>query len=103
MIKASDLRSIGQVEQVEEEMHVLSALHHPHIVHLREMHFARATSTFTFVMDLASGGTLAEYLSSQARALIRCPRTLPLLPSLFSPITPPAHLLTSSNHDSKVI
>jgi len=80
MIKASDLKSIGQIEQIEDEMNALSALHHPHIVHLREMHFAKATSTFNFVMDLAAGGTLAEYSASQACFLTPPPFPGPSLP-----------------------
>ena len=65
MVKANNLRSITQIEQIEEEMTLLSTLNHPNIVRLREMHFSRSTSTFSFVMDLADGGTLAEYLKTQ--------------------------------------
>ena len=67
MIGASNLRSIGQLEQLQDEITVLSSLHHPNIVRLREMHFSRATATFHFVMDLASGGSLADHTATLVR------------------------------------
>lgn len=66
MINSSKLSSIGAIEQLQDEMTVLSALHHPNIVRLRELHYVKPT--FYFVMDLATGGSLAEYLALQVRA-----------------------------------
>ena len=65
VVKAANLKSITQIEQTEAEISLLASLNHPNIVRVREMQFSKPTATFSFVMDLAEGGTLAEYTSRQ--------------------------------------
>ncbi|KAK9815615.1 hypothetical protein WJX72_006892 [[Myrmecia] bisecta] len=62
-IDASSFRSIAQIEQVQDEINVLSGLKHPNIIRLLDMHFA--ANIFYFVMEFASGGSLIEYVRKQ--------------------------------------
>ena len=62
-VDASRFRSIGAIEQVQDEISMLSSLKHANIIALRSMHFA--ANTFYFVMDVASGGSLADYTAKQ--------------------------------------
>lgn len=63
MVDASNFRSISQIEQVQEEISVLSTLKHPHIIRLMDMHFA--SNIFYFVMEYASGGSLVDFMRRQ--------------------------------------
>ena len=47
-VDASRFRSISEIEQIQEEMNVLSSLKHPHIIRLIEIHFIN--SVFFLVM-----------------------------------------------------
>jgi serine/threonine protein kinase len=48
MVDGSQFRSIGEIEQMQEEMNVLSSLKHPNIIRLLEVHFTN--NVFFLVM-----------------------------------------------------
>ncbi|KAL4451618.1 hypothetical protein ABPG75_007280 [Micractinium tetrahymenae] len=56
-------RSIAELEAAQAEAALLSALRHRHIVRLHAVHFH--PTALHFVMEYASGGTLARLLSSR--------------------------------------
>lgn len=62
-VDASKFRSIADIEQMEEEMRVLSALKHPYIIRLLDVSFSN--QTFFLVMEYASGGSLVKYIYNQ--------------------------------------
>ncbi|WIA17250.1 hypothetical protein OEZ85_014123 [Tetradesmus obliquus] len=62
-VDATRFHSIGEIEQVQEEMAVLAQLRHPNIIRLQEVVFAG--SCFYFMMEYASGGSLAGHLAAQ--------------------------------------
>lgn len=60
ILDATRFRSISEIEQVQEEMSVLSSLKHPHIIRLYEVLFI--ANVFYLVMELGSGGSLMTYV-----------------------------------------
>eukprot|EP00877_Chromochloris_zofingiensis_P009791 jgi/Chrzof1/5065/Cz15g10150.t1 len=62
-VDATRFRSIGEIEQIQEEIAVLANLKHPNIIRLLEVHFVN--SMFFFVMEWASGGSLVRHIYSQ--------------------------------------
>lgn len=62
-VDASTFRSIAQIDQIQDEISVLSGLKHPNIIRLLDMHFAN--NTFYFVMEYAAGGDLVGYVKKQ--------------------------------------
>jgi serine/threonine protein kinase len=62
-VDATRFRSISEIEQVQEEMAVLAQLRHPNIIKLHEVAFAGGC--FYFVMEYASGGSLAASMAGQ--------------------------------------
>lgn len=65
-VDASSFRSIAQIDQIQDEISVLSGLKHPNIIRLLDMHFAN--NTFYFVMEYAAGGDLVGYVKKQVHA-----------------------------------
>nr|AML77961.1 putative LOV domain-containing protein [Dunaliella salina] len=59
-VDGSQFRSISEIEQMQEEMNVLSSLKHPNIIRLIEVHFTN--NVFFLVMEFASGGSLVKYI-----------------------------------------
>ncbi len=67
-VDASNFRSIAQIDQIQDEISVLSGLKHPCIIRLLDMHFTN--NIFYFVMEYAAGGCLVDYVRKQVgRAL----------------------------------
>mmetsp|Transcript_33534 Transcript_33534/g.74200 ORF Transcript_33534/g.74200 Transcript_33534/m.74200 type:complete len:874 (-) Transcript_33534:546-3167(-) len=64
-VDASRFRSISEIEQIQEEMNVLSSLKHPNIIKLYEMQFIN--NVFFLIMEFASGGSLVKYIYSKER------------------------------------
>ncbi|KAF6252274.1 AMP-activated protein kinase [Scenedesmus sp. NREL 46B-D3] len=62
-VDATRFRSICEIEQVQEEMAVLAQLHHPNIIRLLEVVFTGGC--FFFIMEYASGGSLAAHMAGQ--------------------------------------
>lgn len=62
-VDASNFRSIAQIDQIQDEISVLSGLKHPCIIRLLDMHFTN--NIFYFVMEYASGGSLVDYVRKQ--------------------------------------
>ena len=62
-VDASNFRSIAQIDQIQDEISVLSGLKHPCIIRLLDMHFTN--NIFYFVMEYASGGCLVDYVRKQ--------------------------------------
>lgn len=60
ILDATRFRSISEIEQVQEEMSVLSQLKHPHIIRLYEVLFI--ANVFYLVMEFGSGGSLMSYV-----------------------------------------
>lgn len=75
-VDASSFRSIAQIDQIQDEISVLSGLKHPNIIRLQDMHFAN--NTFYFVMEYAAGGDLVGYVKKQV-CLSSCGNFLRLL------------------------
>lgn len=67
-VDASRFRSISEIEQIQEEMSVLSNLKHPNIIRLFEVHFLN--DVFYFVMEYASGGSLVQHIYSNGRGCL---------------------------------
>ena len=63
-LSSTGFHSIAEVEQVQEEMHVLAQLKHPNIIHLYDS-MQSADHSWLLVMEYASGGTLTDYLAKQ--------------------------------------
>ncbi|GMH43205.1 hypothetical protein BSKO_11127 [Bryopsis sp. KO-2023] len=63
IIDAGKFRSISEIEQIQDEISVLSNLKHPNIIRLLDVHFV--DSVFYFIMDFASGGTLVKHVYTQ--------------------------------------
>ncbi len=66
-VDASNFRSIAQIDQIQDEISVLSGLKHPCIIRLLDMHFTN--NIFYFVMEYASGGCLVDYVRKQVGRL----------------------------------
>ena len=64
-VDASNFRSIAQIDQIQDEISVLSGLKHPSIIRLLDMHFTN--NIFYFVMEYAAGGCLVDYVKTQVR------------------------------------
>ena len=62
-VDASNFRSIAQIDQIQDEISVLSGLKHPSIIRLLDMHFTN--NIFYFVMEYAAGGCLVDYVRTQ--------------------------------------
>lgn len=62
-VDASNFRSIAQIDQIQDEISVLSGLKHPCIIRLLDMHFTN--NIFYFVMEYAAGGCLVDYVRTQ--------------------------------------
>ena len=62
-VDANSFRSIAQIDQIQDEISVLSGLKHPNIIRLLDMHFTN--NTFYFVMEYAAGGDLVGYVRKQ--------------------------------------
>ncbi|KXZ57079.1 AMPKR1 protein [Gonium pectorale] len=62
-VDATRFRSITEIDQIQEEMSVLSSLKHPHIIRLYDVHFQN--NTFFLVMEFAGGGSLVHFARSQ--------------------------------------
>lgn len=62
-VDASNFRSIAQIDQIQDEISVLSGLKHPCIIRLLDMHFTN--NIFYFVMEYAAGGCLVDYVRKQ--------------------------------------
>lgn len=71
-LSSTGFHSIAEVEQVQEEMHVLAQLKHPNIIHLTDSMQAPDHS-WLLVMEYASGGTLTGYLKKRVCSLHTCP------------------------------
>ncbi|KAL3139144.1 hypothetical protein ABBQ32_005929 [Trebouxia sp. C0010 RCD-2024] len=65
-VDASNFRSIAQIDQIQDEISVLSGLKHPCIIRLLDMHFTN--NIFYFVMEYAAGGCLVDYVKTQPGA-----------------------------------
>ena len=63
-LASTGFHSIAEVEQVQEEMHVLAQLKHPNIIHLLDS-MQSPDHSWLLVMEYASGGTLTNYLLKQ--------------------------------------
>lgn len=63
-LSSTGFRSIAEVEQVQEEMHVLSQLKHPHIIELYDS-IKSPDHSWLLVMEYAAGGTLADCQAKQ--------------------------------------
>ena len=63
-LASTGFHSIAEVEQVQEEMHVLAQLKHPAIIHLYDS-MQTPDHSWLLVMEYASGGTLTNYLAKQ--------------------------------------
>jgi serine/threonine protein kinase len=50
-VDASKFRSISEIEQIQEEMNVLSSLTHPNIIRLIEIHFINSVFFLVMVGD----------------------------------------------------
>lgn len=61
-VDGSRFRNIQEVEQIQEEMSVLSSLKHPNIIRLYDVQFQ--SNIFYLVMEFASGGSLVTYISN---------------------------------------
>ncbi|PNH06249.1 putative serine/threonine-protein kinase [Tetrabaena socialis] len=59
-VDATRFRSIAEIEQIQEEMSVLSSLKHPNIIRLHDVHFQ--SNTFFLVMEYAGNGSLVHFL-----------------------------------------
>lgn len=56
IVDCGKFRSIAEIEQIQDEISVLSTLKHPNIIRLLDVHFL--DSVFYFIMEFASGGSL---------------------------------------------
>ena len=63
-LASTGFHTIAEVEQVQEEMHVLAQLKHPNIIHLLDS-MQSPDHSWLLVMEYASGGTLTNYLRKQ--------------------------------------
>lgn len=59
IIDCGKFRSISEIEQIQDEISVLSTLKHPNIIRLLDVHFL--DSVFYFIMEFASGGPLVSF------------------------------------------
>ena len=66
-VDASNFRSIAQIDQIQDEISVLSGLKHPCIIRLLDI--------FYFVMEYAAGGCLVDYVRKQV-GLARIPTSM---------------------------
>jgi hypothetical protein len=64
-VDATKFRSISEIEQIQEEMNVLSSLKHPNIIRLIEIHFMN--SVFFMIMVGGRGGAKAGCRRSQGK------------------------------------
>lgn len=62
-IDAGNFRNISQIEQIQEEINVLSNLKHPNIIHLLESIFIG--KMVYVIMEYVAGGSLMDFVNSQ--------------------------------------
>jgi len=60
MVNGSNFRNIQEIEQVQDEMRVLSSLKHDHIIRLLDVQYIG--NCIYFVMEFAGGGELHKYM-----------------------------------------
>ena len=63
MVDAGQFQSISEIEQIQAEISILSALKHPNIVNMLCNMFLH--NQFYFVMEYAVGGSLVSYTAKQ--------------------------------------
>lgn len=61
---ASKFKSIVEIERIQEEIRILTELHHPNIIHMKESLFVN--DCFYFIMEYAEGGCLTSLLKHGA-------------------------------------
>ena len=66
-IDAGNFRNISQIEQIQEEINVLSNLKHANIIHLLESIFIG--KMVYVIMEYVAGGSLMDFVNSQVRQL----------------------------------
>nr|AML79213.1 putative LOV domain-containing protein [Volvox aureus] len=59
-VDATRFRNITEIDQIQEEMSVLSSLKHPNIIRLFDVHFQ--SNTFFLVMEFAGNGSLVQFM-----------------------------------------
>nr|BCL66134.1 AMP-activated protein kinase [Volvox africanus] len=59
-VDATRFRNITEIDQIQEEMSVLSSLKHPNIIRLYDVHFQ--SNTFFLVMEFAGNGSLVHFM-----------------------------------------
>ncbi len=59
-VDATRFRNITEIDQIQEEMSVLSSLKHPNIIRLFDVHFQ--SNTFFLVMEFAGNGSLVHFM-----------------------------------------
>ncbi|GFR43165.1 hypothetical protein Agub_g4214 [Astrephomene gubernaculifera] len=69
-VDASRFRSIAEIDQIQEEMSVLSSLKHPNIIRLFDVHFQN--NTFFLVMEFAGGGSLVHFMRTHGDPVRHC-------------------------------
>ncbi len=62
-MNAGNFRNISQIEQIQEEINVLSNLKHPNIIHLLESTFIG--KMVYVIMEYVAGGSLMDHLNVQ--------------------------------------
>ena len=62
-MNAGNFRNISQIEQIQEEINVLSNLKHPNIIHLLESTFIG--KMVYVIMEYVPGGSLMDFVNSQ--------------------------------------
>jgi len=64
IVDASKFKSIVEIERIQEEIRILTELHHPNIIHMKETLFVH--DCFYFIMEYAEGGCLTSLLKHGA-------------------------------------
>nr|ADI46954.1 AMPKR1m [Volvox carteri f. nagariensis] len=59
-VDATRFRNIAEIDQIQEEMSVLSSLKHPNIIRLYDVHFQ--SNTFFLIMEFAGNGSLVHFM-----------------------------------------
>ncbi|EFJ44410.1 hypothetical protein VOLCADRAFT_82801 [Volvox carteri f. nagariensis] len=59
-VDATRFRNITEIDQIQEEMSVLSSLKHPNIIRLYDVHFQ--SNTFFLIMEFAGNGSLVHFM-----------------------------------------
>ncbi len=66
-IDAGNFRNISQIEQIQEEINVLSNLKHANIIHLLDSIFIG--KMVYVIMEYVAGGSLMDFVTSQVGVL----------------------------------